>query len=185
MASKKSDPILNQLIKYSKGDFQKDDLEKVRQFVFDISHVINKKIATLEDEKKITIKLPPLQKRIPTRKNNRRFISMPVTGVASYNTGVHGSFSFPTTVNVSPALSFGPLLLDPFGNSEETIIDRINKIKKYIKIYNKVKTDAPGTANEYYVTWNNGYGDNIKSFSGYPLPTTEELEEAEKNYKKE
>ncbi len=183
MSAKKLDPTLEKLIKYSKGDFQKDELETVRQFVFDISHVINKKIAALEDDKKISIKLPPLQKKIPTRKNNRRFVSMPVTGVASYNTGVHGSFTFPTTVNVNPALAFGPMLLDPLGNSEETIIDRINKIKKYIKIYNKVQEDvSKGVVDDYYVKWDAGYG-SMGNWSGFP--STAELEDAEKNYKKD
>jgi len=186
MSASKINDTLEKLVQYSKGDFTKDDLEEVRKFVFDISHVVNKKIAALEDDKQIDIKLPPLQKQIPTRKNNRTFMSMPITGVASYNTGVHGSFTYPTTVNISPGLGFGPYMLDPLGNSGETIIDRINKIKKYIRIYNQVKTDLlTNKPDDYYVRRPTGWGDYTHIFSGLPdqMPTTTDLDDAEKNFK--
>jgi hypothetical protein len=178
-----SNDILDKLVKYSKGDFTKEDLEEVRGFVYAISHVVNKKIAALELANGVDIKLPPLPKKIPTRKNNRTFVSMPVTGVVSYNTGVHGSFSYPTTVNVNPGLAFGSYMLDPFGNSGETIIDRINKIKKYIKIYNQVKQDVNNNKpDDYYVEIPDAWtSQNIAD--SVNLPSTLDLIKAEKEYK--
>jgi hypothetical protein len=191
-----SDDILDKIVQYSKGDFTKENLEEVRGFVYAISHVVNKKIAEFEHDNNISIKLPPLPKKIPTRKNNRTFVSMPVTGVVSYNTGVHGSFSYPTTVNVNPGLAFGSYMLDPFGNSGETIIDRINKIKKYIKIYNQVKKDVvadPRIADDYYVDipveWGNKADEILDVYDSdsvsvsVDLPSTEDLINAEKDYK--
>ncbi len=180
---------LEELAKYSFGDYNKDDVETVRQFVSDISYVINKKIFALEEAKNITIKLAPLPKKIPARKNNQRFFSMATIGTTTFDTGMHGSFSYPTSVNINPAFAFGPMLFDPLGNSEETIQDRLNKIKKYIKVYNSVQEALVKADNNRDSQYENQYfifNKNSRNFTNWSgFPTDEQVTEAEKKYKED
>jgi len=62
-------------------------------------------------------------------------------GITNINTGLTGQIMYPTQLNIRPLISYGPFLFDPINQiSGENYKQRLEKISKYIKIYQIIKT---------------------------------------------
>jgi hypothetical protein len=116
------------------------DIQGIKDFIIGASRNINKKIAALEETYGVNIKLKPLPKKIPSVQDNSGML-VPVMGHTEIRTGVRGSLSYPTELDLTPLMALGPFLLDPIdGVSGENFKQRLQKIIEYIKIYEEAKT---------------------------------------------
>ncbi len=112
------------------------EIQLIKDFIIGASRNINEKILNLEADHHVNIKLAPLPKKVVNVRQGDPLMSFPIMTTAHVNTGLHGSFKYPNTVNVNV-----PFLLDPIGgNGGENYKQRLNKMLEYIKIYKIVKT---------------------------------------------
>lgn len=127
------------ILQINSGKTSDIDPEAIKEFIIESSYVINKKIMDLETQYNVNIKLKPLSKRIPVVRKSSGAI-VPTMGVAHINTGMKGTIMYPTQLNVSPLIAYGPFLLDPInGMGGENYKERLIKINQYLKVYRTVK----------------------------------------------
>ncbi len=159
------------------------DVQGVKDFIIGASRNINVKILSLEYEYGVNIKLKPLPKKIPSVQDNSSIL-VPVMGHTEVRTGVRGSFSYPTQLDLTPLMAMGPFLLDPIdGVSGENFKQRLQKITEYIKIYTEAKKQLEDNFNDSEYKALDGKGDLIISSTGKKLiliPTGKTDEEKKK-----
>ncbi len=118
------------------------DIQLIKDFVIGASPNIKNKMLTNEKKYNVNIKLAPLSKKVVNVANSDPLMSFPIMTTAHVNTGLHGSFKYPTTVDINL-----PFLLDPInGMGGENYKQRLNKMLEYIKIYKIVKTQLEAYA---------------------------------------
>jgi hypothetical protein len=116
------------------------EIQLIKDFIIGASRNINNKMLAIEKKYNVNIKLAPLPKKVVNVSNP--LTSFPMMTTAHVNTGLHGSFRYPTTVDINL-----PFLFDSIsGMGGENYKQRLNKMLEYIKIYKIVKTQLEAYA---------------------------------------
>lgn len=133
--------IMN-LVGRSPDKLDSGEIQLIKDFIIGASRNINNKILAIEKIYNVNIKLAPLPKKVVNVANSDPLMSFPMMTTAHVNTGLHGRFKYPTTVNLNL-----PFLLDTIGGmGGENYKQRLNKMLEYIKIYKIVKTQLEAYA---------------------------------------